>query len=223
MTTAAAAAFIALTLWLGSWQVNRGAEKAQRQELFEARMAETAVRLTGSVPSAEPLMYRRVRASGEWIADRQIFVDNQIREGRAGFHVITPLRIDGSADAVLVNRGWIARSAAYPRAPEVDIPRGHVEVSGLATRPPARYLELTSETIAGNVWQNLSIERFRERSGLPVLPVVVLQDTAAPGLVPVREAPDAGIARHREYALTWFSLAATALVLWIVLNLRRER
>ena len=36
-------------------------------------------------------MYRRVRASGEWIAERQFFVDNQIRDGRAGFHVITPL------------------------------------------------------------------------------------------------------------------------------------
>jgi len=39
----------------------------------------------------------------------------------------------------------------------------------------------------------------------------------------VREKPDAGIAKHQEYALTWFSLAATAFALWIVLNVRRER
>jgi cytochrome oxidase assembly protein ShyY1 len=30
-----------------------------------------------------------------------------------------------------------------------------------------------------------------------------------------------GAEKHREYALTWFSLAGTALVLWIVMNLRR--
>ena len=152
-----------------------------------------------------------------------MFIDNQIREGRAGFHVVTPLRIDGSRDAVLVNRGWIARSRAYPRPPDVDVPQGRVEVSGIATRPPARYLELSPDTIAGNVWQNLSIERYRSRTGLAVLPVVVLMDSAAPGLSAVREKPDAGIAKHQEYALTWFALAATALVLWVALNLRRRR
>ena len=34
---------------------------------------------------------------------------------------------------------------------------------------------------------------------------------------------DAGIARHVEYAFTWFALATTAFVLWVVLNLRRAR
>ena len=217
----AAALFIALTVSLGRWQVNRGAEKAGRQALFEARMAETPLTLTGSVPSADPLMYRRVRAAGEWIAERQIFVDNQIRDARAGFHVVTPLRLEGSKDAVLVNRGWVARGPGYPLPPEVRVPAGRVEVSGIATRPPARYLELGSGSVIGNVWQNLSIERYREASGLALLPVVVLADTPAPGLAAVREKPDTGIAKHHEYALTWFSLAFTALVLWVALNLRR--
>jgi cytochrome oxidase assembly protein ShyY1 len=41
--------------------------------------------------------------------------------------------------------------------------------------------------------------------------------------VPTREQPDAGVAKHREYALTWFSLAITTLALWIVLNLRKVK
>jgi surfeit locus 1 family protein len=223
VTTVAAIAFIALTGWLGQWQVNRGDEKAARQALLEARMHGEPVKLTGSVTSAESLLYRRVRASGEWIAERQIFIDNQIHDGKAGFNVITPLRLAGSQDAVLVNRGWVGRGSTYPRPPEVAVPPGPVEVSGLATLPPARYMELSTDTIDGNVWQNLSIERFRARTQLAVLPVVVLQDVAAPGLTAIRERPDAGIAKHQEYALTWFSLAATALVLWIVLNIRRVR
>jgi surfeit locus 1 family protein len=222
VTTSAAAAFIALTVWLGLWQLDRAGEKTQRQALYEARLAEAPVRLTGIVP-AEGLMYRRVRASGEWIAERQLFVDNQIREGRAGFHVITPLRIEGTREAVLVNRGWIARDGAYPRAPEVAVPRGRVEVGGLATRPPARFLELSGDAVAGNVWQNLSIERVARRTGLALVPVVVLADAPGAGLAAVREKPDAGVAKHNEYALTWFSLAFTALVLWVALNLRRAR
>jgi len=222
VTTAAAAGFIALTLWLGNWQVNRAQEKRERQALFEARINDTPVQLTGSV-AADSLLYRRVRASGRWIAERQFYVDNQIRGGRAGFNVITPLAISGSSIAVLVNRGWIARDAAYPRAPRVPVPEGAVDVGGLAIRPPARFLELSPQAVAGDVWQNLSIERYGAASGLTLLPVVVLQESVAPGLVAVRETPDAGIARHVEYAFTWFSLAATAFVLWVVLNVRRTR
>lgn len=221
VTTAAAAALLALLLSLGRWQVNRAHEKEARQALFEARMHEAAVRLTGSVPSAEPLLYRRVRAAGTWIAQRQIFIDNQVREGRAGFNVITPLQLEGKKEAVLVNRGWIARTADYPRPPVVGVPPGRVEISGMATLPAGRFLELSSETIAADVWQNLSLDRYRARTGLEILPVVVLDESSAPGLAAIRETPDAGVAKHREYALTWFSLAATTLVLWIVLNLRK--
>jgi surfeit locus 1 family protein len=221
VTTIAAAAFIALLLSLGRWQVNRGHEKEALQALLEARMHETPVRLAGPLPSAAPLLFRRVEASGRWIAERQIFVDNQVRDGRAGFHVITPLRIEGTKDVVLVNRGWIARDASYPRAPRVAAPEGRVEVAGMASLPPARYLELSGETVTGEVWQNLSLERYRALTGLAILPVVILDRTPAPGLAAVQAAPDAGVAKHREYALTWFALAATTLGLWIVLNLRR--
>jgi len=223
VTTVAAAAFIVLTLWLGNWQVDRRHEKEGLQALLESRMHEAPVQLTGPVASAQPLLFRRVIAKGEWLADKQIFIDNQVHEGVAGFHVITPLRLAGSSGVVLVNRGWIARDASYPAAPPVAVPAGPVEVHGLAATPPKRYIELSPETISGNVWQNLSFERYRERTGLDVLPVEVLPDAPAPGLAAVREKPDAGIAKHVEYALTWFSLAATALALWLALNFRREK
>ncbi|MGZ5031862.1 MAG: SURF1 family protein [Usitatibacter sp.] len=221
VTTAAAAALVALLLWLGSWQVDRAHEMQARQALFEARMHESALLLTGSVPSAEPLLYRRVRVAGTWMADHQIFIDNQVLEGRAGFIVVTPLKLEGKKDAVLVNRGWIARTADYPRPPPVGVPSGPVEVSGTATLPPRRFLELSNETVTGDVWQNLSLDRYRARTGLEILPVVVLEETHAPGLAAIREVPNAGAAKHEEYALTWFLLAATTLVLWIAMNLRK--
>jgi len=221
--TAAAAALVALTLWLGNWQMNRAEEKRQRQALLEARFNDNPVRLTAAGPDAQSLLYRRVRAAGRWLPERQFFVDNQIRDGRAGFHVITPLSLDPGPGVLLVNRGWIARTPEYPRAPRVDVAAGPVEVSGLASRPPARFLELSPQTVAGDVWQNLSIERFAAASGLAVLPVVALADAPPPGLAPVSERPDAGIAKHLEYAFTWFALAATAAALWLALNLKRAR
>ena len=223
ITTLAAAAFVALTVSLGRWQVHRAEEKRDRQALLEARLTEAPLRLAGPFASAEPLLYRRVRAAGRWIASGQIFVDNQVHEARAGFQVVTPLALEGRKDAVLVLRGWVERNRDYPRAPAVDVPAGDIEVEGIATVPPRRVLELGPETIAGNVWQNLSIDRYRAQTGIAALPVVILADTSPPGLAPVRERPDTGIEKHREYALTWFSLAALAAVLWVALNLKRTR
>jgi surfeit locus 1 family protein len=214
---------IVLTVSLGRWQMHRAEEKGALQALLEARMAEAPVRLTGAVPSSEPLRFRCVRAEGEWIADRQIYIDNQTHDGRAGFAVITPLRLAGSTAAVLVNRGWTPRGPEYPRAPKVPVPAGPVRVDGLATTPPARFLELSSQTVTGDVWQNLTTERYRTHTGLDVLPIVILADPPAPGLTASSERPDAGVAKHVEYELTWFALAATTLVLWIVLNLKRVR
>jgi surfeit locus 1 family protein len=216
----AAAALAALTFSLGGWQADRAAEKTQRQALLEARLLEPRVDLTGAVSSADSLLFRRVRARGEYVAGGQIFIDNRIHGGRAGFHVVTPLALSAGGAVVLVNRGWVARSRAYPAAPEVPVPVGEQLVEGLATVPPARVLELSAETVSGNVWQNLAIPRYAARSKVPVLPVVILAPPA-PGLAAVDEKPDAGVAKHREYSLTWYSLAATLVALWIGLNLRR--
>lgn len=220
--TLAAAVTLALLLSLGRWQVMRAEEKASRQTLFEMRARAPAFRLPGAPAEAGALIYRRVTAEGRYLPERQIFIDNRIHEGRAGFHVVTPLRLEGGAATVLVNRGWVARTAAYPRPPEAPVPQGSVVVSGMASVPPARVLELSQRTVEGDVWQNLLLERFRERTGLEVMPIVVLATPPSPGLAAVEERPDAGVAKHQEYALTWFSLAATVATLWIGLNLRRQ-
>jgi surfeit locus 1 family protein len=211
---------VALTVYLGVWQTGRGDEKEERQRLLEARVREAPVLLTGAVPSAEPLLYRKLRASGEYDAAGQIFLDNQVLQGRAGYFVVTPLKLRDGA-IVLVNRGWIARGPSYPQPPQAPVPAGPVDVTGLAVLPAARFIELGPQTVSGRVWQNLTIARFQATTRAPVLPVVLLADTPGPGLAAVHEAPDAGVARHREYALTWFSLAATALVMWVALNLKR--
>lgn len=221
--TIGAAVMIALTVWLGRWQTDRGDEKEALQRLLEGRVHEPVLELGGPVAPADAIVYRRVSAAGQWIADGQVYIDNQVYEGRAGFHVVTPLSIEGSAQMVLVDRGWIERTSGYPKAPRVSVPPGGVRVTGIAALPPKRYLELSSETVDGDVWQNLSIDRYRSRTGRAVLPFVLVADPTAPGLTAVHERPDMGVERHREYSLTWYSLAATTLGLWIALNARRKK
>jgi surfeit locus 1 family protein len=220
--TVAAVAMVALTFSLGQWQSRRAEEKAHWQSLLESRQAEAPLTLSGAPGSAAELLFRRVHATGRFVPEGQIFVDNRIHGGRAGFHVVTPLAIAGSRAQLLVNRGWIARDGNYPAPPSVPVPAGEVVVEGLATVPPARVIELSADTVSGSVWQNLSLERYAARARREVFPVVVLAAPPAPGLAAVVEKPDAGIAKHREYSLTWYSLAVTVTALWLGLNLRRS-
>jgi surfeit locus 1 family protein len=94
-------------------------------------------------------------------------------------------------------------------------------VRGSLVRPTGRFIELNSHTTEGSVWQNITIERYRQTTGLAVLPYILLASQTLDPLKAVSEKPNAGVEKHVEYMLTWYSLAMTAVVLWLVLNLHR--
>ena len=86
---------------------------------------------------------------------------------------------------------------------------------------PGRFVELAADAQAGNVWQNLTIERFRQWSGLELQPVVLQQmSDAKDGLARVWERPDLGVDKHRSYALQWYSFATLIVILYVALNFR---
>ena len=215
-------ALVALTVGLGNWQRHRAEEKETLAGQAAAAAAAPPVELTGALTEGEAaaLLYREVRATGEYDAAHQVLIDNRVHAGRAGFHVVAPLRLAAGGRFVLVDRGWIAQSARRTELPVVPPPAGTLTVSGRASLPP-RYFELTRTSPAGALWQNLDIARIAAATGLDLLPFVIEQDDAgAPrdGLVRDWPPPDFGIERHRSYMLQWYSFAALALVLWLALN-----
>jgi surfeit locus 1 family protein len=220
---------LALTVYLATWQQGRASEKRLLQATFDQRASDGPVTLMADTRDADQLRYRQARATGRWDARGQIFIDNKFDTlGRVGYHVMTPLKlVDGglaSETRVLVNRGWAARGPRYPVPPEMPVPEGVVSVSGMVVLPNARFLELTHHSESTNVWQNLTIERYAKAMKIDALPFVLL--AAADGvsqLEPVTERPDARVDKHVEYMLTWYSLAATIVVLWVGLNLRFVR
>ncbi len=217
LPTLAALVVVVLTGYLGHWQQERAAERRALQHEFDVRSGQSPVRLNAR--TRDPAMrYRQALAEGEWHAPGQIYVDNQVSHEVAGYHVITPLKLHGIDSYVLVNRGWIARGPAYPAPPVVDVPAGPVSVTGQLTIPSGRFLELSTQSMQGAVWQNLTIERYRNATQFDVLPFVLLAHDARPPLEAIAERPDARADKHVEYMLTWYSLAAMVIVLWLVLN-----
>lgn len=224
LPTVATVAGIALFVTAGQWQQNRMEQKQALRAQFDAAVAMAPAALPQDVSDWSAWRYRPIAAEGVFDAAKQILIDNKINEGRAGYHVVTPLELtDGRV--VLVNRGWVAQGASRTELPAVAAPAGAVTLEGRIAVPAAGYLELKPEAAPGAVWQNLDPARFAAATGVTVLPVVIEQ-TAAPvpddGLVRDWTAPDFGIDKHRIYMVQWYAFAALAIALWLILNFRRS-
>jgi surfeit locus 1 family protein len=220
--TLAALIALALTIHLGNWQRGRAAEKTQLQASLDQRVAEPRLSVTGELV-ADRDVFRRAAARGVYDTAGQIFLDNKSEGATVGYHVVTPLFIEGTKSVLLVNRGFVPRSAAYPAPPFVSVPAGLVEVRGTLSAPSAKFIELGEQSpVQGTVWQNLTIDRYRTRTGRDVVGLMLLANPTDAGLTHLSEQPDAKVKKHVEYMLTWYSLATTVVLLWLVLNLKLE-
>ena len=219
-----------LTVQLGNWQLRRAAEKAELQARLESAAALAPV-AAAQVSAMKVSEWQTVRLRGEWQPQRTIYLDNRVDLGRVGYHVLTPLRLDGGG-WVLINRGWIAAGPdrailpdAAPAAPAVTSTEGStVEVTGVVRVPQADPFTLAAQAREGRVWQFIDLPGYRAWSGLAVRDWIVFQTSAAAdGLQRVWPRPDAGIDRHRGYALQWYSLAGLSLAMTAIYVFRRVR
>lgn len=222
----AAATGIALTGALGLWQYGRGQEKSALAQRIEHLAQEPPINLSEREFDARDVELRRVEASGVYEPKYTVLLDNRVWRGRAGYHVVMPLRLGNGERYVLVNRGWIAAGPDRTRLPEVNTAHGIQVVRGRAVVPGARFLELSSEVAEGRVWQNLTLERYREVMPITIQPFVIQQESAgAPddGLIREWPLPDAGVDKHYGYAFQWFALSVVIFAFYLITHVRRNR
>ena len=222
--TLAALIFFVLTLSLGNWQSNRADTKRALQARYDAAVREAPIHVGNTLLDRDSVLYRKLEVEGVFDDAHTILLDNRVLNGVAGYHVLTPLRIDGGALALLVNRGWVATGPSREQVPAPPTPSGRVRLEGMAVDPHTRYVELAPTTPQGRVWQNLDFARYAATSGLELQPVLLLQTSSLPdGLQRNWPRPDTGVDTHVSYAFQWYSLAATLTVLWLIMNVKRCR
>lgn len=220
----AAVVTIALCVTAGNWQHRRMIEKQALQRQLDLAMTIAPVDLPAGAPDWSAWRYRQVELAGEYDARHQILIDNKVHDGRAGYDVVTPLRL-GDGRAVLVDRGWIIAGASRAAPPDPAPPAGPRIVRGRIDVPPANYFELgDARAPVGPVWQHLDPTRFAQATGVAVAPIVVDALDAAGGGDLVRDwpLPDAGIEKHVGYMVQWYTFAAMAAGLWLWFTFRRR-
>lgn len=196
---------VAVMVGLGVWQLQRLEWKESLLARVQERIHAPPVPLPAAVDDPGAIDLRPVTVAGVLLDSRSQKVPARPRQGRAGYEIITPL-VRAQGAPVLVNRGWVPlddRSAPGPDRP--------VTWRGVARMPgSAGWVHIPDLVAAAGIG-----------AALPVV-VEVLPGQEPPG-APAGIEPRADLPNnHFQYALTWFGLAATLAVIY-VLSQRRPR
>ena len=206
-------------LALGAWQLSRAAQKNALHAATAARRTLPALdgRELAAVKNEADLLWRPVRLRGRWVAGQTVFLDNRQMQGKVGFDVLTPLRIDGSQVVVMVQRGWVQRNFfERDRLPAVQTPTDPVEVRGLIAPPPPKLYAFGGPE-SGAIRQNLDLAEFRARTGLPLSTGLSVQQTGpgSDGLLRDWTEPGSGVEKNYGYAFQWFALGVLIAILYV--------
>jgi surfeit locus 1 family protein len=206
---------VAVTFQLGNWQLRRAAEKVAIEQVWDTAMhaAPAEIRTPSDFAAAAAHFPLHVRVRGFFEHGRTIWLDNRALEGRAGFLVVTPLRVQGAQQRILVNRGWAPRDPAdRTHLPPIGRPDGEVEIEGMAVAGVPRVFQI-GKGDTGLIRQNLDLDAASGELGVPVAHFVLQQTSYLDDSLDRNwVAPSFGMDRHRGYAFQWFSLAALLAV-----------
>jgi len=220
MATFAAIIGALLFAALGNWQLGRAAEKRALAADFARQDAALDVR---AVADDGP-RYRRVFAHGQYDPGRQFLLDNRVHAGRAGVHVLTPMRLaDGST--VLVNRGWQPFGATRAHLPEVAVSDEPRTIHGRLDRLPSPPIRLDDVPATGwpRLMQYPDVDKLESALGRELRDGMILLEPGEPdGFVREWTVPGTGPDRNLGYAVQWFAFGALAIAIWLVLSFHRD-
>ena len=218
----------------GFWQLSRLQEKKDRNAVVRERTAESAVPVAdlaapGDEDGADAIEYRRVEASGTYLADDEVLVRSRSNGGSPGSWVLTPLDL-GDGTAVVVNRGWIPNSGQHEAVPErYRAPDGEVAVAGLVRAPETRGRLGPRDPDAGRLTSlaRADVARLDQQVDADLMPLYVQMTSqeppAASGAPRPVPAPELDEGPHLSYAIQWFIFASIALVGYPLILRRRAR
>ena len=207
---------------LGAWQISRGLEKRANQQLFRD---EAGFASWQNGMDVRP--YQRLQATGYFDGEHQFLLENIIVNSRYGYYVITPFIGLSGEPVLLVNRGWIEKTAAPLEVSRLDVPTGRLTVRGRAGSLPRAGMKMGDAVNVQDDWPKGAVypssEEVAAALGREVQPFVLLMDHEDEhGFYRHWVPTEFGPGKHFGYALQWFAMGAvlSGLLIW---NYRKKR
>jgi surfeit locus 1 family protein len=163
------------------WQWDRHIQKQELITTLRSTLEREVVELRSllnSPPNWSAQTWRRVKLSGSFDFDREVIVRrNRGENDHAGFHVITPLKLDSSEIYVLVDRGFIPLGRHEREYRKRYHRPQHVELYGLVKEASVPKLFAPNDPPASldkpwvDLWIRVNVEAISKQLPYPVLPI----------------------------------------------------
>jgi surfeit locus 1 family protein len=203
---------------LGFWQLRRLDERRLENAVAESRYTappgDLGALLAAAGDDLESLRYRRTVVTGAYDVEHELLTRNQVYREQAGFHVVTPLAVDGGA--VLVNRGWVPLALDSPPVEQAAPEQGEVTVTGWVNPTQTRPALGPTDPADGvlEVMNRINIDRIQDQVPYDLAPVYVVlegeEGSELPVPLPPPEFEDEG--SHLAYAIQWFAFTLIGVV-----------
>lgn len=215
----------ALLCSLGCWQLRRAHEKQSLLAAFNERTQHQPLNESTLQQSGDWQFYRATLV-GEFLNDQTILLDNKLFHGRIGYEVFTPFR--GGSSTILVDRGFIPQLNGRANLPAIKKIQGEQTITGFL-KEPSRYVSLGNMVDSTHHGKPFRIEfidlaQLKTLLNLPQLSsyLLILQPNS-PNAYPLEwQIVTMGPERHVGYAVQWFALALTLLIIFVALNRGRS-
>jgi surfeit locus 1 family protein len=206
---------------LGFWQIERGINKTELLQQFETRSKAEA-----SAINDEPKKWDRVKLSGEFFDSFNIYIDNVILKGIPGYKILTPAKVEGINEPVLVDRGWIQRETSREVLPDVSISKIDFEVAGILISPELG-LVLGDEIITKTkpyLSQSSNIEVIEKGLEIEFYDFIFLADPLMIDSLEYIEIIPTNIlpSKHYGYASQWFTMFLVLTFMFILTSFKNE-
>jgi surfeit locus 1 family protein len=221
-----------LFIWLGIWQLHRAAEKRLLLNNFSTHIKMNYLGIKDIDRTKEEiskLRYYPIKIRGTYDNAHVFLLDNKFYNHQLGYEVLTPFFSKGGNKPILINRGWIFRNYAnHQTPPTIPSVHGEQKIHGLVYIPLGKTFVLKKMSVLENIhWplimQALKIEDFEKQLKQSLYPAIIWLDKEEKnGFVrdwhPVVMLPQ----QHIAYAIQWFMLALTLLIIYISLNRKQK-
>lgn len=204
---------------LGVWQLDRLQQRRANNALIASRITAPPLKLTGQPIDVAANEYRSVVVSGVYDPSQEIVLRNRSRNGSPGSDVLTPLRIAGTNQAVLVDRGWVPVLLPDEQQLKQYVKTGPATIEGIIRTPQTRPSSLAPQDqrpANGRLfaWFRPDVAKIAQQIPYQIYPFYIEQKPVAdPQALP---SPALSVdyqseGSHLSYAIQWFSFAIIGL------------
>ena len=196
---------ILVLLLLGCWQLYRLNWKINLINEIEISLKNDPVELSNT----NKKNYLRIKTSGEIDFDRQIYLYNLNESGKPGFEVINPIVIDNQN--YLINRGWIKFD--QKNKPQINLLNQENIIGTLKLQSKASSFKPEND-LKQNYWFTLNRDDIFSFTGKRFSNYIIYlngdYESPKPKVITANISNN-----HKKYAITWFSMAISILLIYL--------